>query len=64
VIDRFDLRDPQYPPGSKAYGVPRPIIFILDPNGRIEAKLYEQTFKTRPPVGAVIAKIDEVMSSR
>jgi peroxiredoxin len=63
VIDRFGLRDPQYPPGSKAYGVPRPIIFILDPNGMIEAKLYEQTFKTRPPVGAVVAKIDEVMSS-
>ena len=31
VIDRYKLRDPQYPPGNRAYGVPRPIIFILDP---------------------------------
>jgi peroxiredoxin len=60
VIDLYNLRDPQYPPGSKAYGVPRPIIFILDPKGKIQAKLYEETFKTRPPVGAVIAKIDAV----
>ncbi len=60
VIDRYGLRDPQYQLGSMAYGVPRPIIFILDPTGRIQAKLFEATFKTRPPVGAVIAKIDEV----
>jgi hypothetical protein len=32
----------------------------LDPAGRIQAKLFEATFKTRPPVTAVIAKIDEV----
>jgi peroxiredoxin len=60
VIDRYGLRDPQYAPGSMAYGVPRPIIFILDPTGRIQAKLFEATFRTRPPVTAVIAKIDEV----
>src|SRR5215470_6103247 len=30
VIDLYKLRDPQYPPGSRAYGVPRPIIFVLD----------------------------------
>ena len=34
-------------------------IFILDPSGTIKAKLFEATFKTRPPVSAVIAKIDE-----
>ncbi|HTJ62209.1 MAG TPA: peroxiredoxin family protein [Alphaproteobacteria bacterium] len=60
VIDRYRLRDPQYHEGSMAFGVPRPIIFLLDPAGRIQAKLYEETYKTRPPVGAVVAKIDEV----
>ena len=58
VIDRYNLRDPQYQPGSFAYGVPRPIIFILDTHGVIKAKLFEATFKTRPPVAAVIAQID------
>src|SRR6185503_13262061 len=56
VIDRYKLRDPQYPPGSRAYGVPRPIIFILDKNGVIRAKLFEETYKTRPPVSAVVEK--------
>jgi peroxiredoxin len=60
VIDRYNLRDPQYKLGSRAYGVPRPIIFILDRSGVIRAKLYEDTFKTRPPVGLVIATLDKV----
>jgi peroxiredoxin len=58
VIDLYKLRDPQYPPGSRAYGVPRPIIFVLDKNGIIKAKLYEEGFKVRPPVTAVISTLD------
>ena len=60
VIDRYALRDPQYKPGSMAYGVPRPIIFVLDPNGVIKAKLFEETYKTRPPVSAVLETLDKV----
>ena len=60
VIDLYKLRDPQYPPGSRAYGVPRPIIFILDRNGVIKAKLYEESYKVRPPVTTVISKLDEL----
>ena len=60
VIDLYKLRDPQYPPGNRAYGVPRPIIFILDPDGVIKAKLYEESFKDRPPVTAVISKLDQL----
>jgi peroxiredoxin len=60
VIDDYKLRDPQYPPGSRAYGVPRPIIFILDPQGVIKAKLFEESFKNRPPVTAVISKLDNL----
>ena len=37
MIDAFDLRDPQYKPGSKAHGVPRPAIFIIDAEGVIRA---------------------------
>jgi peroxiredoxin len=60
VIDRYNLRDPQYPPGSRAYGVPRPIIFILNLQGVIKAKLYEESYKNRPPVTQVISKLDEL----
>jgi peroxiredoxin len=60
VIDEYKLRDPEYPPGNRASGVPRPIIFVLDTGGVIKAKLYEETFKLRPPVIAVISKLDEL----
>jgi peroxiredoxin len=60
IIDRYKLRDPQYPPGNFAYGVPRPIIFILDKNGVIRSKLYEDTYTKRPPTSLVIATIDQL----
>ena len=62
VIDRYNLRDPQYKPGSKAYGVPRPIIFVLDRKGVIRAKLYEETYLTRPPLGLVIQTLDQTLN--
>jgi peroxiredoxin len=60
VIDRYGLRDPQYAAGSKAYGVPRPIIFIVARDGTIRAKLFEDTFKKRPPLALVLETIDKV----
>lgn len=60
IIDRYGLRDPQYQPGSPAYGVPRPIIFVLDKTGTIKAKLYEDTYTKRPPASLVISTIDKV----
>ena len=60
VIDRYKLRDPQYPPGNFAYGVPRPIIFILDKNGVIKAKLYEETYTKRPPATLLIETLDRL----
>ena len=60
IIDRYKLRDPQYPSGSFAYGVPRPIIFILDKSGTIKAKLFEETYTKRPPSALVISTIDKL----
>ena len=54
IIDRYRLRDPQYQPGNPAYGVPRPIILILDKSGTIKAKLFEETFTKRPPATLLI----------
>jgi peroxiredoxin len=60
IIDLYKLRDPRYPPGNRAYGVPRPIIFVLDAQGVIRAKLYEESFKDRPPVTTVISTLDQL----
>jgi peroxiredoxin len=63
VIDRYGLRDPQYPPGNRAHGVPRPIIFVLDRDTTIKAKLFEESFTKRPPVRLVIETLDKVAAS-
>ncbi len=60
VIDRWKLRDPQYPAGNRAFGVPRPIIFVIDRKGVIRASLAEETYKTRPPVAEVLKAIAAV----
>ena len=64
VIDRFGLRDPQYKPGSRAYGVPRPIIMVLDRNGVVKAKLYEAVYQARPPLPLVLETLDKVAAGR
>ena len=60
VIDRYGLRDPAYPPGNRAYGVPRPIIFVIGRDGAIKAKLFEATFQKRPPLALVLETLDKV----
>ena len=60
IIDRYNLRDPQYPPGNRAYGVPRPIIFVLDSQGVIKAKFFEDNFKYRPRITTVVSTLDEL----
>lgn len=58
VIDAFKLRDPQYPPGHRAHGVPQPAIFVISRSGVVQAKLAEEGYKHRPPVSAVIGAVD------
>jgi peroxiredoxin len=63
VIDRYRLRDPQYQPGSRAYGVPRPIILVLDRSGTVKAKLYEETYQKRPPAALLVETLDKVAAA-
>jgi peroxiredoxin len=63
VIDRYRLRDPQYQPGSRAYGVPRPIILVLDRSGTVKAKLHEETYQKRPPAALLVETLDKVAAA-
>lgn len=58
MIDAFGIRDLQYKPGSRAYGVPKPGIFIVDRSGIVRAKLAEDGYKTRPPSQAIVAAVE------
>jgi peroxiredoxin len=58
VIDGWQLRDPAYPPGNRAHGVPRPAIYVIDRQGVIRARLMEENYRNRPPASAVLAAVD------
>lgn len=58
TIDAYALRDPQYPAGSFAYGVPRPAIFVIDAKGVVRAKLAEEGYRNRPTTEAILAAVD------
>lgn len=60
MIDAFKIRDPQYAPTSKAFGVPMPAIFVVDRGGIVRAKLAEDGYKTRPPSVAIISAVDSL----
>lgn len=60
AIRRFGLLDPAYPPGHRAHGVPRPIIMMVDRAGTVRAKLFEETFRTRPPSAVVLQGLDRL----
>lgn len=49
------IRDEQYPVGHNAFGVPRPILYIVDRNRTIRALYMEPTYRTRPDLAIVLA---------
>jgi len=57
INQTLGIRDPQYPVGSAAFGVPRPIIYIIDANGTIRARFMEPTFRTRPDLNIVLPEV-------
>jgi peroxiredoxin len=48
------IRDPQYPVGSPAFGVPKPTLYILDRQGVIRLRYQEPTYRTRPNLDGVL----------
>ncbi|MEM6626272.1 MAG: peroxiredoxin family protein [Pseudomonadota bacterium] len=63
VIRAFGVLNEDMEPGSRVYGIPHPIIVILGAEGVVEAKLYEDDYRTRPPSGVVVSTIDGLTAS-
>ncbi len=47
VIQEYDLLNREQRPGSRAYGIPYPGTFILDTEGRVTARFFEQAYQER-----------------
>jgi len=54
INESLGIRDPQYPVGSAAYGVPRPTLYLIDRSGTLRARYMEPTFRTRPDLDLVL----------
>jgi peroxiredoxin len=48
------IRDEQYPVGSAQFGVPRPVLYLIDRGGTIRLRYMEPTFRTRPDLEVVL----------
>ena len=58
VIDGWQLRDPAYPAGNRAFGVPLASVYVIDRKGIIRARLMEANYRVRPQPEAVLAAVD------
>ena len=53
-VNALGILNEDYEPGSRAYGVPHPGIFIITPDGVIRAKFAEEGFQARPDFDNVL----------
>lgn len=60
IIDAFGIRNEKHKDGHYAYGVPHPLVAIVDANGVIRAKLFEQSYKNRPQTEAILQAMSSV----
>jgi peroxiredoxin len=58
IVNAFGVRNLNYEPGQRAYGIPDPGIFIIDADGVIQAKFAEESFRDRPDLGNVLEAIN------
>ncbi|MEM7740020.1 MAG: redoxin domain-containing protein [Pseudomonadota bacterium] len=64
IIKAFGILNDEHRPGSRVYGIPHPAIFIVDENGVVEAKLYEEdyvtnskSYRNRPAVETILEAV-------
>lgn len=53
-VDALGIRNLDYEPGHRAYGIPYPGIFLIDADGVIQAKFAEEDYRDRPDFNFVL----------
>ena len=54
VVDAFGIRNLDYEPGHRAYGISYPGILIIDADGIIRGKFAEEDYRDRPAIELVL----------
>ena len=57
VIKRYGLLNETVEPGSRVYGIPHPGTFILDPQGRVIERFFEESYQQRNTVSSIVVKL-------
>lgn len=60
MIDELGIRNIEYKEGHYAHGVPYPIIFVLDKNRKVVAKLNREGYRDRPEPAVLIETLDSL----
>ncbi len=61
-VNRIGILNTDYEPGTRAYGVPYPGIFLIDTDGVIRYKFAEERYQDRPEFANVVEAAAEMAS--
>jgi len=59
-VSALGILNTEYEPGSRAYGIPYPGIFVLSPDGTVLAKFAEADYRDRPDFDYVLQAASEL----
>ena len=60
MINELGIRNEEYKEGHYAHGVPHPIIFVLDKDRKVIAKLNREGYRDRPEPAVLIETLDSL----
>jgi hypothetical protein len=55
IIKRFGILNEQQEPGTRSYGIPHPGTFIVDRNGVVTARFFEDAYQERYTAASILA---------
>lgn len=59
IVQRYGILNRQYQPGDRNYGIPHPGTFILDRDGRVLARYFEEEYQYRNTAASIALKIGQ-----
>lgn len=62
IVERYGILNRQFKPGERNYGIPHPGTYILDRNGRVLARYFEEEFQYRNTAASIALKIGRPVS--
>jgi len=62
-INAFGIRNVDYEPDSRFYGIPYPGIVLISPQGEVLAKFAEPGYRARPEFTDVYSQVTQAVSA-